>query len=266
MKTKLILLTTILAVTVLTNCNQSEQKTGKRTNSLQGKWVRIGHTGPIALEFKKDGTAEIDFGNDQTTDVTTEFEVRNDTVFFNDKKGKMCRETGSYKIYRNNYYIAFDLIEDNCNGRIKSTMGFWTRPDFNMNLKKLDGEILNTEEPLLHLNRARIYMALGKSKQAKSDLDIYLEHNKTDARAYINRAGTRFPDDMEGVLSDCDKAIQLEPTNKNAYFLRGLALYELGEKEEACKNFSKAIELGFSILRIAEYDKCAEYWEKEKNE
>jgi len=29
-------------------------------------------------------------------------------------------------------------------------------------------------------------------------------------------------------------------------------MYELGEKEQGCEDFCKAIELGFSVLRIAE--------------
>jgi tetratricopeptide (TPR) repeat protein len=61
-------------------------------------------------------------------------------------------------------------------------------------------------------------------------------------------------------MLDCNKAISLEPDNKNAYFLRGLARYELGEQEEGCEDFNKAIELGFSVLRIAEQEKCIDYW------
>ncbi|MEN8186025.1 MAG: tetratricopeptide repeat protein, partial [Bacteroidota bacterium] len=168
----------------------------------------------------------------------------------------------SYKIYKNDYYLAFDLVDDNCNGRIKTTMGFWTKPNFKELLEELDKKISDSPNANLYLNRARMYMAIGKPKKAKSDFDIYLESDTTNARVYINRAGTRFPDDMKGVLFDCNKAIALDSDNKNAYFLRGLALYELGEKKQACEDFSKAIELGFSILRIAEQEKCAEYWNK----
>lgn len=70
---------------------------------------------------------------------------------------------------------------------------------------------------------------------------------------------------MEGAVYDCNNAIALEPDNKNAFFLRGLALYELGEKEKACEDFNRAIELGFSILRIAEEHRCSEYWDQEKD-
>jgi tetratricopeptide (TPR) repeat protein len=262
MKTLSILLTALLSLGLFSNALPEKPKTV--SGVVLGKWVRMGPSGPMSLEFKSDGTVEVNFGNNNTVDVVTEYEIRNDTIHFQDKKGLMCPGTGVYKVYHGNHYIAFDLIRDDCGGRIKSTMGFWTQPDFSSYLGKLDQEITETRKPSLYLNRARIYMALGNSKKAKADFDVYLSHNKTDARAYINRAGTRFPDDMKGVLADCDQALKLEPGNKNAYFLKGLALYQLGEKEKACENFSTAIKLGFSILKIAEQERCAEFWKNSK--
>jgi tetratricopeptide (TPR) repeat protein len=100
------------------------------------------------------------------------------------------------------------------------------------------------------------------TNKSKDDFDNYLLTDTLNARVYVNRAGTRFPSDLSGVVSDCTKAISLEPDNKNAYFLRGLARYELGEKEQGCEDFSKAIELGFSVLRIAEEEKCIDFWKK----
>ena len=269
MKAKLILLL-IFTIGYLSSCNQntksnnqSEQKVAKTDNPILGQWVRIGHTGPISFDFKENGIIEGDFGNDQTIDIVSEYKIINDTISFQDKEGKMCQGIGSYTIDKNDYYLAFDLVDDNCNGRIKTTMGFWTKPNFKELLKELDKKISDSPNANLYLNRARLYMAIGKPKKAKLDFDIYLESDTTNARVYINRAGTRFPDDMKGVVFDCNKAIDLNSNNKNAYFLRGLALYQMGEKKQACEDFSKAIELGFSILRIAEQKKCAEFWNEE---
>ena len=230
------------------------------SNELKGKWVKMGHSGPVALVFKSNGTVEVDFGDDQNIDVVTHYEIEGNSIKFIDKDGAMCPDPGVYKIDENDYYLSFDLKEDMCNGRIKMTMGYWTRPNFEERLSELSQKISDTENPELNLNRARIYIALGKSKEAKDDLDVYLEKNPDDASALINRAGTRFPMDMEGAKRDCNKAIALDPENKNAYFLRGLAHYELGQKEQACEDFSRAIELGFSILKIAEEKRCREFW------
>jgi tetratricopeptide (TPR) repeat protein len=232
---------------------------------IHGKWVRMTQSVPVGLEFHGDGTIEVDFGIDGTVDVVSEYEIQNDTIFFTDKKGEMCPEPGTYKLEITDFYAAFDLIDDLCNGRIKMTMGFWTRPDFDQLIGELSEKIEVSDNPELYLKRARIALALGKSQEAGSDLDVYLQQNPNDARVLINRAGTRFPHDMEGVLSDCNKAIALEPGNKNAWFLRGLANWELGSKEKACADFTRAIDLGFSILRIAEEQKCSEYWNRKED-
>ena len=264
MKTKLIYL--ILMIAFFYSCNsnkkQDKQVITMPDNTLIGKWVRMGHTGPISFDFKENGLVEGDYGNDQTIDVVAEYELIGDTIKFVDKEGKMCQGIGQYKVYQTEYYISFDLIDDDCSGRIKTTMGFWTKPNFTDLIKTLDDEIAQSPNPELYLNRARVFMATAMVQKAKNDFDNYLLTDSLNSRVYLNRAGTRFPNDLNGVVSDCNKAISLEPDNKNAYFLRGLARYELGEKEEGCEDFSKAIELGFSVLRIAEQEKCIDYWDK----
>lgn len=55
------------------------------------------------------------------------------------------------------------------------------------------------------------------TKLANDDCDKYLlTDTLDDARVYVNRAGTRFPNDLNGVV--CNRAITLDPNNKNAYF------------------------------------------------
>jgi tetratricopeptide (TPR) repeat protein len=218
--------------------------------------------GPVGFEFKENGLVEGDFGNDQTIEVVSKYELSGDTIKFIDQEGKMCQGIGLYKVYQTKYYTSFDLIDDDCGGRIKITMGFWTKPDFNDFIKTLDVEIAKSPKPDLYLNRARIYMATGMMNKAREDFEQYLLTDTLDARVYLNRAGTRFPKDLTGVISDCNKVISLESGNKNAYFLRGLARYELGEKEQGCADFSKAIELGFSVLRVAEQEKCIDFWDE----
>lgn len=266
----------IILTAVLFSCNQKPEKkqenqtdtvseqTKKTGQALSGKYVRIGHSGPIALNFKDDGTVESDLGNDNTVDIVSTYRISGDTIFFVDMEGKTCPDTGMYIMHQTEYYTAFDLIQDNCGGRIKSAFGFWVKPDFESRLTKLNKTIENNPTPELHLNRARMLMAVAKPQEARMDFDEYLKHDTLNARVYINRAATRFPNDWQGIVDDCNKAIDLSPDSKNAYFLKGIALYSLGKQEEACESFSKAIDLGFTILKTAEQNKCAQYWEDEK--
>ncbi len=227
---------------------------------ITGKWVRIGQMGPMALDFKTDGMVEGDLGNDQTIDIVSRYSIREGEISFKDQKGVACPEPGRYQLYTSEYYISFDLIEDNCAGRLRSTMGFWVRPDFKDRLEGLSEKIASDADPEDYLNRGRMYLATGKPDLAGKDFDEYISHNPSDARVFVNRAATRMNKDPEGVISDCTRALDLEPDNKNAYFLRGLARYGRGNKEGACEDFYRAIELGFNILKEAEYEKCAEFW------
>jgi tetratricopeptide (TPR) repeat protein len=225
-----------------------------------GKWVRIGSQGPMALILKEDGTAQGDFGNDGTIDVMSKYEVDGDIISFNDEGGAMCGETGRYKIFMEDYYLAFDLVNDNCGGRIKSTLGYWTRPEFKDFISELDEKLSEKQKPELLLTKARIFLAIGDTKNAKENLDEYIAQIDTNPRAYLNRATTKMPGDLEGVIQDCNQSIKLDPNNKNTFFLRGSAWYEMGNMKAACADYEKAIQLGFSVLRLAEQEKCSVYW------
>lgn len=252
---------------VLYSCNSTSRKNANHgttpKKAFVGEWIRMSHIGAISYNFRENGTVEIDFGNNFSVDAVSAYELHNDTIRFLDKMGQSCEVYGVYKILRTEYYLAFDVIDDDCSGRVKMTLGFWTTPEYKKQLKKLNKEIDNSRDLELLLNRARINLAMGKSNPAKADLDNYILKNQNNARAYVNRAGTRFPYDLKGVILDCNKAIAFEPDNKNAFFLRGLAHYELGEQEQGCADFKKAVDLGFSVLRFAEQNKCAAFWQEE---
>lgn len=230
--------------------------------NIIGQWVRLGHSGPIGLTFHENGLVEVDFGVNGEADVVSSYVISGELIRFEDHQGLECPEVGTYLIKGNQYYAALDLVDDDCGGRIKTTMGIWIRPGFQEYLPELNERISQTGSPEDILTRARIFMAIGAADRAKADLDSYIELDQSNARVFVNRAGSRFPADLPGVIEDCNQAITLEPDNKNAYFLRGLALYETGEMEKACEDFSKAIELGFSVLRVAEYEKCKEFWQE----
>ncbi len=228
--------------------------------TMSATWLRMSPQGPVKMQFKENGKATIDFGNDQSVEVTSTYTINGDTIKFTDENGQMCPAPGTYLMDETPYYMAFDVLNDTCNGRIKTTTGFWTKPNFRELLDTLDKQIAARNEAELNLMRGRLYMATGNSVKARADFDKYIATDSTNFRVFTNRAATQFPTDMEGALADCESAIALNPEYKNAWFLRGLALYEMGRKEEACESFSRAIELGFSVLRRAEKQKCAAFW------
>lgn len=257
---------TIAIGLIVFNCssqvsNTPEPEASTPRSAIVEQWVRVSLIGPIQLSFLKNGSLEADFGIDGSVEVTTHYEKRGDTLVFVDQSGVSCPDTGLYRLTQTDYYSSLDLISDDCGGRIKFILGFWTRPDHNSLEKTLSEEIALQATPEAHLNRARLNLAVGKPELALKDLDTYLAFDSANARVYVNRAGTKMPWDLKGVVDDCSSAIAIDPSNKNAYFLRGLARYELGEKMAACDDFETAIDLGFSVLRVAEAEKCSEFWE-----
>ena len=229
--------------------------------AVLGQWITFTNSQPSRLHFKYDGTLEVDFGDDRTVNVVSEYKIHRDTIFYYDKAGYKCQDNGKYLIYGNDHYLAFELIEDDCVGRVSLNMGYWVRPHFKASISTLNKSISQSSRPDDYLTRGRIYLTTGKLKKARKDFDVFINKDPNNARAFINRAATQFPKDPEAVLRDCNRAVALEPGNKFGYYQRGLALYESGEKDLACDAFLKAIELGFSILKTAEYWKCYKYWE-----
>ncbi len=231
---------------------------------VSGKWQRLSNTGPLAIEFKANGSMEVDLDNDGFSDFVSSYKLTGDTISFKDQTGQSCLDEATYKLYQTPYYMSLDLIQDDCQGRVKTTLGIWTRPNFKELIEELNNKISDDPEKAeLRLSRARMYLALGKPQEARLDLDFYLKANPDDISALINRAGTRFPKDLKGVIHDCSQALDLDYTNKNAWFLRGLAKYTSGMEQEGCADFDAAIGYGFTVLRIAEENRCAIYWKKE---
>lgn len=230
------------------------------TTTLVGHWIRRGESGWFRLDFRDASLVEADLNADGHPDVVSRFGVTGDTVRFEDRDGNMCAGVGAYLVDQRDAYVAFDLIRDACAGRVKFTLGYWVPPDYEARLGQLTSRIEAAGEPADRLVRGRMYLALGDPAHARADLDAYLAVDSTDVRVWLNRAGTRFPDDLEGVVRDCDRAIALEPDRKTAYFLRGLARYGLGRQEAGCSDFARAIDLGFSVLRQAESERCAAFW------
>ena len=232
-------------------------------SSIIGIWKHMSPHGPVKINFKENGVVETDLGDNNSIDVISNYVVQADTIKFFDKDGKSCPNHGIYKVYHRGYTVAFDVLDDLCNGRIKSTSGFWVRPNHMEQISQLNTIIEKTNDIEFVLHRGRMYLALSKTKLAKKDFDTYLKKDSLNAKVFIHRAATRFPNGLKGIVYDCNRAIALDSTDKNAYFLRGLAYYGLNEKQKGCDDFQKCIDLGFEILKEAEYDKCKEYWQNE---
>ncbi len=72
--------------------------------------------------------------------------------------------------------------------------------------------------------------------------DFYLVHYY-----YFNRANCFMQLKMyDGALVDYDYALKLNPEFSAAYFNRGVCLYKKGQKEDACLDWKKALDMGYN--------------------
>jgi tetratricopeptide (TPR) repeat protein len=261
----------LVLISIILTCSCNNKKTTNKAltsieitrpndSTLIGVWKHISPQGPIKIHFKENGTVETDLGDNNSIDIISNYTLKSDTIEFFDKEGKSCPNGGIYKIYNRGYTVSFDVLDDLCNGRIKSTSGFWVRPNHTEQINQLNSIIEKTDDKKYILHRGRMYLALQNYKLAKKDFDTFIKRDSSNAKVYIHRAATRFPYGFKGVIYDCNKAIAIDSTDKNAYFLRGIAYYGLNENQKGCDDFKKSIDLGFEILKEAEYNKCKDFW------
>lgn len=91
-----------------------------------------------------------------------------------------------------------------------------------------------------------IWLVVRSSKQslAVSDYDKAIELNPSNADAYCDR-GDAYDEmgEYSRVIADYSKAIKLDPNHASAYFGRGRAYGEIGEYDKAILDFNKVTEL-----------------------
>ncbi|MFA5164178.1 MAG: DUF3160 domain-containing protein [Candidatus Omnitrophota bacterium] len=130
----------------------------------------------------------------------------------------------------------------------------------NLNISFADAEI--AEE---HVDHGMANIDKGNLPQAISDCTKALKINPSDAKAYITR-GIAY--DKQGshtqAISDFNKAMELNPAYAEAYYNRGLAYYRQGKLPQAISDYTKAIEIDpYSVVlyanRGAAYGKQGNY-------
>ncbi|MCQ2973661.1 MAG: tetratricopeptide repeat protein [Bacteroidales bacterium] len=96
----------------------------------------------------------------------------------------------------------------------------------------------------VYINRGASYGKSGRLEQSLEDLNVYLEHDSSNASAYSNRGlALSIVGDYEKSLKDFERAIQLDSTMEGAYYNQALTYRSMG-------NYPKAIESLTHLLKI----------------
>ncbi|MCL4856414.1 MAG: tetratricopeptide repeat protein, partial [Flavobacteriales bacterium] len=129
--------------------------------------------------------------------------------------------------------------------------------DFNTSLA------LDSSNYIAYFSRANLFNeknALTPSKQTiqqiLNDYSKCIKENPTFSFAYFNRGNIKFQQEKYiNAIEDFSLAINANPSFAEAYFNRALILLVLENREQACKDLSKAGELGL----LQAYDVIAKY-------
>lgn len=108
--------------------------------------------------------------------------------------------------------------------------------------------LLNSRYPGAFYNRAISYYSIQNFQKAMEDYNKAIELNPLSANSYMGRGIIKMDvmKNFEEAIKDYDKAISINPRFAQAYYNRGLAELRSGNIAEACIDFKKVKQLGFS--------------------
>jgi tetratricopeptide (TPR) repeat protein len=96
-------------------------------------------------------------------------------------------------------------------------------------------------------NLAFLYSEVGEYKKALQISDALLSFKPNEAFALNNRGYIKYKlNDFTGALEDINNSIFISPHNSYAFRNRGLVYIAMKKNIEACTDFKKALNLGFS--------------------
>ncbi|MDP4281700.1 MAG: tetratricopeptide repeat protein [Bacteroidota bacterium] len=98
--------------------------------------------------------------------------------------------------------------------------------------------------------RGNVFKKVSSFNLALNDYSQTLKINNFHLGALQNRAIVKgYLDDFRGAVDDLNNAIAIDPGNSTCYYLRGIALFELGY--DGCPDLLKALEMGYSTAERA---------------
>ncbi|AMK78186.1 MULTISPECIES: XrtA/PEP-CTERM system TPR-repeat protein PrsT [Methylomonas] len=116
---------------------------------------------------------------------------------------------------------------------------------YNDLLKEIDPVRFNTGlRPVLHVYRGNAYLQLNQISEALNEFDIALQIAPNQINAAIGRANALLKrGDIKGADQAAEKAMQSQPNDPGAWFVKGSIKHANMELDDALRFYDKAIEL-----------------------
>jgi len=107
---------------------------------------------------------------------------------------------------------------------------------------------LNKKYPGAYYNRAIAFFNVQNFQESLKDYNKAIELNPSSAKSFMGRGIIKMDvlHDFNGAIEDYTEALRINPDFAQAYYNRGLAELRLGKIQEACNDFKKVKQLGYS--------------------
>lgn len=160
---------------------------------------------------------------------------------------------GWCKYYLSDYYGAVSDFSQQINRDPANPVAYYNRGSAKSELKDYYGAINDYEKALemnpsfsmAYNNLGWAYFERKEYKKALKYLNVSIEKDSSNFVAWDSRAEIKFClKDYKGCIYDCTRALFLNEQLANAYFIRGRAKYRLGNKKDACFDWSEAGQYG----------------------
>jgi tetratricopeptide (TPR) repeat protein len=176
-------------------------------------------------------------------------------IELNNKFSDCYKYRGWTKFYLNDFQGAMFDFNKQIELDPNSSSAYYNRAIVKSELNDKYGAIIDYDKSIqfdpnnsnAYNNRGWVKFELNKPHEALKDINIAIQLDNTNTIAWDSRQEIKFAlKDYKGCINDCNTALGLDPNISNVHFFRGRAYYRLGNKQQACIDWSKAGELGSS--------------------
>lgn len=177
------------------------------------------------------------------------------------KSGNLKLDNGDNKGALNDFDEAIKLNPNNSNA-------YYWRAFTKHNLNDYKGAIEDCNKTLeidpkfadAHFEKGIIkFSKLKDFEGAYKDYTIAIKYNSKNKYYYSCRAtASKYLTNYNpnNIILDCTKAIELDPSEGEFYYSRGLAKFDLNLNESACLDLKKSEELGYEDATVILKEKC----------
>jgi tetratricopeptide (TPR) repeat protein len=169
------------------------------------------------------------------------------------KRGEKRFRQTSYDDAISDFRDALRLAPKDFNAQFHLAQAWLAKSDYDKAIKEFTTALeLDPNATDAYFYRGRARTSKTAYAEAIKDFKIVLKREPKHARALAYLGYSRICNGENEGMEDCNKAIELDKSNAELYYVRGLAYGELNDPKQAIKNYDKAIDL----------DKSPDHWWK----